>query len=84
MLFFNNWHILRLLNVSIKVHTGFGKFWKFIEIDNEIENEIENEIDNEIENEIENEIVHDLGIFGKGELFQNGYGKVLDFCSGKF
>ena len=34
--------------------------------------------------EIDNAILQDLESFGKREVFQNGYGKVLDFCLGKF
>ena len=34
--------------------------------------------------EIENAIFQDLGKFWKGEDFQNGFGKVLDFCLEKF
>ena len=30
--------------------------------------------------EIENAIVQDLESFGKREVFQNGYGRVFDFC----
>ena len=34
--------------------------------------------------EIDNAILQDLESFGKREVFQNGYGNVLDFCLGKF
>ena len=34
--------------------------------------------------EINSVIFQDLESFGKGEIFQTGYGKVLGFCSGKF
>ena len=34
--------------------------------------------------EIDNAIFHDLESFGKREVFQNGYGKVLDICLGQF
>ena len=30
--------------------------------------------------EIDNAIFQDMENFGKGEVFQNGYGKVLVFC----
>ena len=33
---------------------------------------------------IHNAIVQDLESFGKREVFQNGYGKVLDFCLEQF
>ena len=29
-------------------------------------------------------ISQELGSFGKGRLYQNGYGRVLDFCLEKF
>ena len=34
--------------------------------------------------EIDNASIQNLESFGKREVFQNGYGEVLDFCSGQF